>query len=85
MKTLKQLRENVGLTQKELSEAFGVTTRTIQYLEKDSSNISNNMLKKYINGFDVGYDEIFLGKESEIFVFQTDNKEKWIKKLKQAT
>lgn len=81
MQTLKQLRQNAGVTQKELAELFGVTDRTIQYLEKDSSNISNNMIEKYINAFGVTYDEIFLGNEYENFVFNKKRKESILDQL----
>ncbi|MGF2943241.1 helix-turn-helix transcriptional regulator [Enterococcus xiangfangensis] len=74
MKTLKNIREEYGITQEELADAFGVTSRTIQNMEKDSSNIKDSLLKKYIQAFDLKYDEIFLGSEYEIFEFQKKKK-----------
>lgn len=74
MKTLKELRMEYGLTQHELSNLFGVTSRTIQNMEKDSSNIKDSLLKKYMDAFGVGYDDIFLGNEYEIFVHREKKK-----------
>ena len=74
MKTLKDLRSSYNITQEELGEMFGVTSRTIQNIEKDSTNIKDSLLKKYMIAFDVSYDEIFLGKEYEIFEFDKSRK-----------
>ena len=51
MKTLKELRVEYGLTQEELADLFKVTSRTIQNMEKDSSNIKDSLLKKYMDAF----------------------------------
>ena len=77
VKTLKELRTGSGLTQEELAKLFSVTSRTIQNMEKDSSNIRDGLLKKYLDAFDVKYDEIFLGNEYEIFVY-TEKKKKTV-------
>lgn len=82
MKTLKDLRQGHGLTQEELADMFGVTSRTIQNMEKDSSNIKDNLLKKYLIAFGVSYDEIFLGKEYEKNVFDKKRKQQIVLKLK---
>lgn len=76
MKTLKELRMEYGLTQEELADLFGITSRTVQNLEKDSSNIKDYILKKYMDAFSVKYDDIFLGNEYENFVFMNAKKEK---------
>lgn len=81
MKTLKDLRSSYNITQEELGEMFGVTSRTIQNIEKDSTNIKDSLLKKYMIAFDVSYDEIFLGKEYEIFEFDKSRKNLIKKKL----
>lgn len=81
MKTLKDLRTSYNLTQEELAEMFDVTSRTIQNMEKDSTNIKDSLLKKYMIAFDVSYDEIFLGKEYEIFEFDKARKNLIKKKL----
>lgn len=81
MKTLKDLRQGHGITQEELADMFGVTSRTIQNMEKDSSNIKDNLLRKYLIAFDVSYDEIFLGREYEKIVFDKKRKKQIILKL----
>ncbi|QJC67965.1 helix-turn-helix transcriptional regulator [Enterococcus faecalis] len=74
MKTLKELRVEYGLTQEELADLFKVTSRTIQNMEKDSSNIKDSLLKKYMDAFAVKYDDIFLGNEYENFVHSEEKK-----------
>lgn len=74
MKTLKQLRTEKHITQEELAEIFNVSSRTIQNMEKDSSNIRDELLSKYIKAFDVKYDDIFLGTEYENFEFNSNTK-----------
>ncbi|PQF13698.1 helix-turn-helix transcriptional regulator [Enterococcus faecalis] len=74
MKTLKELRIEYGLTQEELGDLFKVTSRTIQNMEKDSSNIKDSLLKKYMDAFAVKYDDIFLGNEYENFVHLEEKK-----------
>lgn len=83
MKTLKELRVSAGLNQEELAEIFEVSSRTIQNMEKDSSNIKDSLLSKYLKAFDVKYDEIFLGQEYEIFELEKIKKDKIIYNLKQ--
>ncbi|MHC5249139.1 helix-turn-helix transcriptional regulator [Enterococcus sp. LJL90] len=82
MKTLKELRISYNLTQEEIADLFGVTSRTIQNMERDSSNIKDSLLKKYIEAFDVKYDDIFLGNEYENFVHLKNKKEKIVLKFK---
>ncbi|EGO7694652.1 helix-turn-helix transcriptional regulator [Enterococcus faecalis] len=74
MKTLKELRVEYGLTQEELADLFKVTSRTIQNMEKDSSNIKDSLLKKYMDAFAIKYDDIFLGNEYENFVHLEEKK-----------
>lgn len=73
-KTLKELREQYGISQLKLAEAFGVSSSTIYNHEKDSSKISDSLLKKYMYAFDIKYDDIFLGNKYDIFVFEKNNK-----------
>lgn len=82
MKTLKQLRSENFLTQEELASLFGVSSRTIQNMEKDSSNIRDELLSKYMRAFNVKYDDIFLGSEYEIFEFQSGKKNTIIHTIK---
>lgn len=57
--TLKELRVSYNLTQEELADLFKVSPRTIQNMEKDSTNIKDSLLSKYMKAFNVKYDEIF--------------------------
>ena len=75
--TLEAMRINKGLTQAELAEKFEVSSQTIARLEKDSSDIGYQLLKKYIFFFNVKFDDIFfnvkfddifLGKKYENFI-----------------
>lgn len=78
MKTLKELRFVSNMTQEELANLFEVSPRTIQNMEKDSTNIKDSLLSKYIKAFGISYDEIFLGNEYENFVFLKDKKKSFI-------
>lgn len=78
MKTLKELRIGSSMTQEELASLFEVSPRTIQNMEKDSTNIKDSLLSKYIKAFNISYDEIFLGNEYENFVFSKDKKKSFI-------
>lgn len=66
--TLEAMRVNAGLTQSELASEFGVSSQTIMRLEKDSSDIGYKLLKKYIEKFNIPFDNIFLGKKYENIV-----------------
>ncbi|UBV35689.1 helix-turn-helix transcriptional regulator [Staphylococcus xylosus] len=74
MRTLKELRISNGLTQIELAQLFKVSSRTIQNMEKDSSNIKDSLLSKYLAAFQVSYDDIFLGNEYENFILREKKK-----------
>lgn len=82
METLEDLRKGHGLTQGELAGLFGVSDRTIYNLEKDSSNIRDSLLQKYMAAFEVSYDEIFLGTEYEKNVFEEKRMHKIVSNLK---
>ena len=66
--TLEAMRVSAGLTQSDLANEFGVSSQTIARLEKDSSDIGYQLLKKYMNKFHLKFDDIFLGKKYENFV-----------------
>jgi len=66
--TLEAMRINKGLTQTELAREFEVSSQTIARMEKDSSDIGYQLLKKYMLYFNVKFDDIFLGKKYENFV-----------------
>lgn len=83
MRTLKELRLSADLTQKELADLFGVHERTIFNVEKDSSNVKESLIKKYMSAFDVGYDDIFLDTEYEIFVLVENRKKQAFANIRQ--
>lgn len=66
--TLEAMRISAGMTQAQLAKEFDVSSQTIARLEKDSSDISYGMLKKYMDKFKIKFDDIFLGKKYENFV-----------------
>ncbi|WP_034538523.1 helix-turn-helix transcriptional regulator [Carnobacterium inhibens] len=84
-KTLKELREQYGISQSKLAEAFEVSSSTIYNHEKDSSKISDSLLKKYMYTFDIKYDDIFLGNKYDIFVFENKNKSTVFERAKDLT
>ncbi len=53
MKRLKGIRNEMGLTQKELAEILGVNQATVSYWEKGVSSPDFNTLKILANYFDV--------------------------------
>lgn len=59
----------VNLTQKEMASLIGISENSLGNLEKDSTNIKNWILDKYVEIFDISVDDIFLGKEYVIFAF----------------
>ncbi|MBG3873563.1 helix-turn-helix transcriptional regulator [Staphylococcus sp. mip270_02] len=83
MNTLKELRVSYNLTQEELADLFKVSPRTIQNMEKDSTNIKDSLLSKYMKAFNVKYDEIFLGDEYEIFVLMQKKKKSFVLSFEQ--
>ncbi|MCZ0717863.1 helix-turn-helix domain-containing protein [Aerococcus kribbianus] len=79
--TLKQLRKSKDITQSELADVFNVSVSTIANYEMDSSNIKDSLLKKYMDSFNVTYDQIFLGNKYEIFEFECEEKSKILSKV----
>lgn len=81
VKTLKEIREEHGLTAKQLAVIFNVATSTIFNMETDSSNIKNTLLQQYIRFFKIPYDQIFLGNKSDTNEFLKKKKENLLKNL----
>ncbi|WP_203362410.1 helix-turn-helix transcriptional regulator [Bacillus sp. REN10] len=67
-RTLNELRESAGLNQAELADILEISPKTLWLYEKDSSNIPDELIKKYMYLFDVPYEEIFFGIKYEKFV-----------------
>lgn len=62
--TLKQLRRLSGMSQEELGDAVGLTSRTIGTYEKDINalkNVSYAKLQEIAKALDISVDDIFLG------------------------
>jgi len=76
---LHELREGVGLTQKQFAKILGISDKTLWMYERDSSNIPNRLLSKVLHLFNIGYDDIFLGKKYDLIVRR---KRKLLKTLK---
>lgn len=63
--TLKACRINSGYTLKEVSRIVGKNFQTISKYEKDSSNISIELLSELAKLYKVNLDQIFLGKSTK--------------------
>lgn len=59
--TLKKARTNIGLTIEEVSENTGIYSDLLIKLEKDSSDIDNDILQYLADYYGLNIDEIFLG------------------------
>lgn len=56
---LKEYRENVGMTQKELAEKVGVRRETIVHLERNKYNPSLELALEIADVFDVSVETLF--------------------------
>ncbi|WP_245823068.1 helix-turn-helix transcriptional regulator [Lactobacillus terrae] len=66
--TIEELRKSVSISQVEMANMLDISAKTLAKYEKDSSNLPTVLLKKYMDIFDVKFDDIFLGKKYEIIV-----------------
>ena len=57
--TIKDRREQAGLTQAELAEAVGVTRQTILYVEKGEYNPSLELAWRIAREFDTRIEDVF--------------------------
>ncbi|MEK4500165.1 helix-turn-helix transcriptional regulator [Bacillus sp. FSL R12-0069] len=67
-RTLNELRESAGFNQAELADILEVSPKTLWLYEQDSTNIPDELIKKYMYLFDVPYENIFFGSKYEKFV-----------------
>ncbi len=67
MRTIKQLRRSMGISQTQLAEVVGVSLRTIQNYEKKDANISTKNLSKIATYFDISITELYLQEENETY------------------
>lgn len=56
--TLKALRVNFGLTQKEMAEVIGCSVDSWRNYENGITVPSNNIVEKVISTFNISYDDI---------------------------
>ena len=61
--TLRALRVNRGLTQKEAAERLNITPRTLQYWEMNRTFPTTKQLMKICEAYECGIGDIFLPKE----------------------
>jgi DNA-binding XRE family transcriptional regulator len=66
--TLNELRVSAGLNQAELADILEISPKTLWLYEQDSTNISDELIKKYMYLFDVPFESIFFGSKYEKFV-----------------
>ena len=67
---LKQIRQRLGISQRQLARATGVANATISQIESGSLNPTVGMLKKVLDGIPVSLSEFFAnegGPEEKIF------------------
>lgn len=70
-KTLKELRENKGLTQEQASKIFDITKEYLSMIERGERNPSDNLKEKMANLYDVSISLIFLSiRETKCFKMQ---------------
>ncbi|EOO41345.1 hypothetical protein IIU_00543 [Bacillus cereus VD133] len=67
-KTLNELRESGGFNQNELADILEVSPKTLWLYEQDSTNMPDELIKKYMYLFDIPYEDIFFGSKYEKFV-----------------
>ncbi|MDZ4627098.1 helix-turn-helix transcriptional regulator [Bacillus cereus] len=67
-RTLNELRESAGFNQTELADILEVSPKTLWLYEQDSTNMPDELIKKYMYLFDIPYEDIFFGPKYEKFV-----------------
>lgn len=65
-------RVNAGMTQREVAEKLKISVSTLQYYERDSTNISKKLFDQITNLYQIDQDMIFVGKKSD-FCLKTRN------------
>lgn len=81
--TLNELRVSAGLNQTELADILEISPKTLWLYEQDSTNIPDELIKKYMYLFDVPYESIFFGNKYEKFVLVKNKVIERAGKLKQ--
>jgi len=68
IKTIEELRKELNISQVVMAKKLKVSPKTLSKYETDSSNLPTPILKKYMEMFNIKFDDIFLGKKYEIYV-----------------
>ncbi|MGM9925207.1 MAG: helix-turn-helix transcriptional regulator [Bacillus sp. (in: firmicutes)] len=84
-RTLNELREGAGLNQTQLAEILGISSKTLWSYEQDSSNLPDELIKKYMFLFEIPYDDIFFGNKYEKFVLVQERVKARAEKLKMVS
>lgn len=56
---IKAIREDLGLTQQQLTKKIGVSRQTIYYIEKNAYNPSLEIIRKLLKALDKKFEEVF--------------------------
>ncbi|MCM3567886.1 helix-turn-helix transcriptional regulator [Neobacillus mesonae] len=81
--TISELRERTGYNQAQFAkEIMHVSPKTLWLYEQDSSNLPDDLIKKYMYLFNVTYEEIFFGPKYDRIVLVRKEIEKRIEMLK---
>lgn len=73
--TLEAARRNVGYSQKEAADLFGIHYQTLAKLEKDSSNAPLAFIQKIPKIYKIPTNNIFFGSINEFIRLLRDQKE----------
>lgn len=80
--TLGELRDSAGYTQTEFAHIMHVSPKTLWLYEQDSTNLPDDLTKKYMYIFNIPYENIFFGPKYEKFVLVRETIDKRIGMLK---
>lgn len=71
--SLAAARVNAGMTQREVAQKLKISVATLQYYERDSTNISKKLFDKITSLYQVDQDLIFVGKKSDFCLKSRNN------------
>ncbi|MBS4171907.1 helix-turn-helix transcriptional regulator [Bacillus sp. FJAT-49736] len=80
--TISELRERTGYSQAKFAkDILHVSPKTLWLYEQDSSNLPDDLIKKYMYLFNIAYEDIFFGPKYEKIVLVRDEIQKRIEML----
>ena len=80
--TIGELRETTGYNQTVFAKIMHISPKTLWLYEQDSTNLPDDLIKKYMYLFNVSFEEIFFGPKFDKFVLVRNEIEKRIEMLK---